>query len=410
MPRPFKAATAVLLIIALLAPAAAASYSASANTTDNLRLRSQPSLSAAILVTAPKGSAVTVTQKDPIVNSDGSWYPVVYNNREGFMSSLYLDIKHPAVPPATPAVAAAQSSAFFIAAGKTTDSLRLRKEPSLRGDILTTAPKGSAVAVTQKDPIVNSDGSWYPVVYNNREGFMSAPYLSLAKDGDTLSETGYIKESSVNFRSGPDTASSRLASLPKFTKISVTGTSGGWYAVRHDGKDGFIRADLVILGNPGYSPGTAAASSSASTAAPSNEKTQALKTLDSAGVCDKRRELVEYSFNYLGKPYKYAGAGPNSFDCSGFTSYIFKQFGYKINRSSIDQYRFTGTGAAKADLLPGDLVFFKTSNQNIVTHVGIYIGGGDFIHSSSGKAYCVTISTLNSGYYFDRYVGAKRVL
>ena len=294
--------------------------------------------------------------------------------------------------------------AEYAAIGKTTDSLRLRQEPALSAKILVTASKGASVTVTQQDPIVNGDGTWYAVVYNGQAGYMSADYLDIQKSGD-ISEIGYINESSVNFRTRPTTESDKIRVFKKDTKVEITGVQNGWYAVRHDGDNGYVRSDLVTLAADGYTPAANAPQAPSSPAHAS-----ALSTLDSEGVSEVRRDLVANSLNYLGKPYKYGAAGPNAFDCSGFTSFIYKQSGYKINRSSLDQYRNTGTTVSKADLLPGDLVFFRTTSKNTVTHAGIYIGGGQFVHASSGKSRSVVISSINTGYYKDRYVGAKKVL
>ena len=307
------------------------------------------------------------------------------------------------------ALLASTVTAEYAAIGKTTDSLRLRKEPSLTAKILTTASKNATVTVTGQDPVANGDGVWYAVLYNGQAGYMSADYLEIQKSGDSVSETGYINESSVNFRAGPSTGSDKILVFSRNTKVEITGVKDGWYAITYDGAEGYVRCDLVTLATDGYTPAVAVSSGSSSASA-SKEYAKALSTLDSAGVTDTRRTLVEYSLNYLGKPYKYGAAGPNAFDCSGFTSYVFKQNGYKINRSSLDQYRSTGTTVGKADLLPGDLVFFRTTSRNTVTHAGIYIGGGQFVHASSGKSRSVVVSSLNTGYYYDRYVGAKRVL
>lgn len=116
--------------------------------------------------------------------------------------------------------------------------------------------------------------------------------------------------------------------------------------------------------------------------------------------------LIEYSYKFLGKPYVWASSGPNSFDCSGFTSYVYKKFGYSLPHYTGEQVEM-GKAVAKKDLKTGDLVFFDTSGSN--SHVGIYIGNDKFIHASSGKKK-VMISDLNESYYKSRYSEARRII
>ena len=127
-----------------------------------------------------------------------------------------------------------------------------------------------------------------------------------------------------------------------------------------------------------------------------------------------QNDILSFSKEYLGKPYKYAGKGPNSFDCSGFTSFVFKNFGYKLNPSSAGQDRQVPTIAKKEDLSIGDLVFFEGSRRNgIVGHVGIVteiISNGEFrfIHASTSGG--VIISASTEPYYAIRYLRGGRVI
>lgn len=109
---------------------------------------------------------------------------------------------------------------------------------------------------------------------------------------------------------------------------------------------------------------------------------------------------------YIGKPYVYGAAGPNSFDCSGLTSFVYKQLGKTLPRSSMDQSK-GGTYVAKKDIQPGDLLFFTTNGKGTVSHVGLYIGDGKMIHASSGQAKVVEQS-IELNYYTSRYVTARR--
>lgn len=123
-------------------------------------------------------------------------------------------------------------------------------------------------------------------------------------------------------------------------------------------------------------------------------------------------DLLGEANRYIGRPYVHGAKGPRAFDCSGFTSYVYRQFGYKISPSSRTQYT-EGTKVDRKDLRKGDLVFFtsRRSGEN-VGHVGIVVnadnstGNFKFIHASIKG---VKVSDFE-GYYLGRYVGARRII
>ncbi|MBP2116184.1 MULTISPECIES: C40 family peptidase [Paenibacillus] len=108
----------------------------------------------------------------------------------------------------------------------------------------------------------------------------------------------------------------------------------------------------------------------------------------------------------IGTKYVSGGTSTNGFDCSGFTMYVFDKIGINLPHQSGSQYQM-GSAVSRDEMRPGDLVFFNTSGKGI-SHVGIYVGDGEFAHASSSRG--VTISSLSDSYYVNRYVGAKRIM
>ena len=260
------------------------------------------------------------------------------------------------------------------------DSLYLRQSPG--GAVITTLSKGTTVAV------LNNSSSWYKVSVNGKEGYVSGEYLTGTTATDVALGTGTVKcSSSVNFRSAPNTSSTSYGELKNGTAVTVLSTSNGWSKVSYAGKTGYISADYLVT------------ASSGTAISPSN-------TAASVSISAKRQSVLNYAAQFLGVPYVYGGSTPSGFDCSGFTSYVFKNTVGSIPRVAQAQYDAT-TRVSRDDLLPGDLVFFGSSTSSI-SHVGIYVGSNQFIHApSTGDV--VKYSSL-TGSYATRYQGAGRVI
>jgi cell wall-associated NlpC family hydrolase len=116
--------------------------------------------------------------------------------------------------------------------------------------------------------------------------------------------------------------------------------------------------------------------------------------------------LVGTALSLRGAPYRNGGADPAGFDCSGFTQYVFAQYGVALPRAVREQYR-VGKPVKPNDLAPGDLVFFSTTEPG-ASHVAIAVGGDEFVHAPS-SAGVVRVEHLSSSYWSPRYLGARRV-
>ncbi len=264
------------------------------------------------------------------------------------------------------ALAADQAEAVGVTTGS---SLRLRSEPSLQAAVLTHLNKGVDLAV-----LPGSQDGWYHVCYNGRTGYVSAAYLDLIPDG-VFTCYGRVADSGTNLRTQPSETANVAMTLNANEVVNVNGFQGGWYAVScEDGTAGYIRSDLLYLTDSNASG------------------------------------IVEFAKQFLGTPYVYGGAAPGGFDCSGFTSYVFQQFGYSLPRTASGQWdNVPGTRIYNIwDLQPGDLVFINDPTRNggkSCSHAAIYAGNGQIIHSSSPRSGGVIISDLTSGYYNTYFAG-----
>lgn len=271
------------------------------------------------------------------------------------------------------------------------DALYLRESPG--GEIITTLPQDTMVAV------LNNSSSWYKVVANGKEGYVSSEFLTGSLTTDfSLGSAKIVCDTTVNFRSQPNTSSSVLASLRNGTVVSVTGVQGGWFKVTYNGQKGYVHPDYLSFSNVQGS-GSTDSSGSSSITPPSN-------SVSYNGSSEKRAAVLEYAAQFLGTPYVYGGSTPSGFDCSGFTSYVFKNTVGSIPRVAQAQFDAT-TRVSMDELLPGDLVFFGSSASSI-SHVGIYVGNNQFIHSPhTGDV--VKYDSL-TGSYASRFQGGGRVI
>jgi cell wall-associated NlpC family hydrolase len=127
---------------------------------------------------------------------------------------------------------------------------------------------------------------------------------------------------------------------------------------------------------------------------------------DVRGGAYLREEIVRTAESFVGVPYLYGGSSPDEgFDCSGLTMAVYDLNGFRLPRSSREQYG-SGDAVPKGEIAKGDLVFFSTMMDGRVSHVGVYVGDGRFIHAP-GRGKKITVDSLSSRYFERRYVGAR---
>lgn len=274
--------------------------------------------------------------------------------------------------------------------------LRLRSEASTKGFVLRNLAHSTQVEVLEK-----LDNGWCRVSCDGVTGYVSGKYLTIAEEAaqaevpenavalaeapaeaqsDEAAQAGgeealYIKitTGTLNVRSGPSTEYDKVGTLHSGRVVQVLETLEGWYRI----EEGYISSEYAVQADPSQ--------------------------------VSKGQEIADYALQFLGYRYVHGGTSPKGFDCSGLTTYVYKQFGYTLNRTCSGQLD-NGTPVSMSELQPGDIVIFRKGNSSKkATHVGLYIGNNQFIHASTPTK-GVIISKMSDSYYTSGFVGGRRIV
>ena len=367
----------ILTVTALVSPALAVAGVTNTGSS-KLNLRAEASTSAAVVTKVPGGSTVEVLNTDL-----NGWYQISYSGKTGYVASQYVDLAQETV----------------AIRGTINDGpLNVRSGPS------TSHSKCGKLSASQEVRVLEKLDGWYRI----EQGYVSADYVTLITaetytaaptvnaapivesapaeaaapevpaEAAPAGEKQYarVTVSSLNIRSGPSTDHAKAGKLYAGKVVEILESVNGWYRI--DG--GYISADYVTIVDE--------------------------SALNASGIAE---QAVQLALSFVGSPYVYGGSSPKGFDCSGFTSYVYKQFGISLNRTCSGQLD-NGTPVSMSELIPGDLVIFKkyANSSQRASHVGLYIGNGQFVHAST-YGVGVIVSNMTDAYYTTGFVGGRRV-
>lgn len=346
---------------------------------DRLNVRSGPGNSYEILTTVKNETIYK------IIDRSKGWYKIQLSNESsGWVYGSYVEetmddiVNNPPVDDSNKPDDTQIIETEINLNGKVTSStnLNVRSGPNTTYPVKTFLRSGEVVI------LLSESNGWYKVKLSNGTiGWVSSSYIAKT---DTYGKS----VASLNVRSGPGTNYSIKTALKNGEVITITESSNSWYQIKTSYNiTGWVSSKYINL----------------TTELPSNN------TNDDTSSEPKNEELVNFAMNQLGKPYVWGGNGPNSFDCSGFTRFVYMNVrGISLPRISYEQANF-GTAVEISNLKKGDLLHFATVTPGKTTHVGIYIGDNQFIHASGSQTRPdkVKIDSL-SGYYGRVLLGARR--
>ena len=397
--------------------------------TDNARLRSGASSDATVK------DVLSINDKVEIIDESGDWYQIKAGDETGYVSKSLIDTEESATSTetnttnttnttseATNTTTNAEQTTTQENTSNTTNEVKLTESyvgtlnsevtikilPSINSTDIEKIEKDTQITIVE---IIND---WCHIETSELSGWARLDITKAAVSDNATSEqieesteevteetqtkVGYVNTETVNLRQEANTSSEKLDSLTKNTEVTIIGEEGEWYRVQVNGKTGYISKQYIADSKVEEVTSRAAdtARQIMETQGTSEETTPAPAS-GSAGS-----DVVSYAMQFLGYNYVSGGKSPSTgFDCSGFTSYVYKQFGVSLSASSSGQ-RSNGVEVSKSDLQPGDIVCFSG-------HVGLYIGNNQFIHAANAKK-GVIITSLSDSYYVSNYITARRVL
>jgi len=260
------------------------------------------------------------------------------------------------------------------------DDVNLREKPDMSSKVIMQLPKGMRFV---KKAWQNN----FILVAHPQKGITGWVHQRYANVEEQKGPPAYfVNGYSVNFREEPSIVSEVYEQLDTGTKVSVLGREEKWTKIRYHGRTGFMYSEYLKSEDTWQKTG---------------------------GIRGAKRnlgaDLIGRALNLRGTPYRWSGESIKGFDCSGFIYYLIGSAtgATGLPRSAADMFADLGVAIHVEDLEPGDLVFFTTYKAG-ASHVGLYLGDGDFVHASSAKGK-VVISNMSEGYYKERFIGARRV-
>lgn len=388
---------------------------------DSVRLRSTPSKSGDTKGNLGEGAVVLIT--DGPRNIDGvAWYQVQYNGQSGWVMANYIGARK-----------LANYAAVTFTDGQ---GVRLRDNTDTNAKIVGMVPEGAIVQIVEESRMSSDGTPWYHINHAGHHGYVVGTYLvpsdvppdttvtkntdaptSKAPDVHKDDRVKIINTDNAGVRMRDDATYSAeiVAILEEGTVVTVTGdavadTKGNeWIPVAYDSTKGYVVGPyLVKTTDAGTRQKSLPAPISSIVSTNVSGSTDTTPQSAPATATSTGGKIVAMAMKYIGSPYVWAGASPKGFDCSGFVMYVMQQaVGLNITHS-IGSQAGSGQFVSKDNLQPGDLIYFAGTYTAGLSHAGIYIGGGRFIHAEN-ESTGVVISNLSGGYYGPKYYTARRI-
>ncbi|MBJ8074597.1 SH3 domain-containing protein [Bacillus cereus group sp. N12] len=328
-----------------------------------------------------------------VIGQENGWFKVSVNGQTGYVSGDFVTTG------GNKGTTVQQGTGTYTV---NVSSLNVRTGPSTSHTVLGSVNKGKTVQV------VGEVQDWFKINFNGGTGYVSKDFVT--KGGSAVSnetqkpttnnnntttvQTGgsyVVNTGALKVRTGPATYNAVIGGVTNGKVLNVTGAENGWYKINHNGRTGYVSADYVKFVKGGVTDGNQGSNQGSNQV----QKPTAPTGGDTSSIAGFARSLN-------GSPYRTAGTTPAGFDCSGFIHYVLNQTGHKGARQTVAGYWSSKTKTSNPQ--PGDLVYFQNTYKPGPSHMGVYLGNGQFI-SAETDATGVRISSVSNSYWSKHILG-----
>ena len=282
-------------------------------------------------------------------------------------------------------------------------------ELNMRQSFSSEANIVEKIQMGQKVKCIGESEEWLRVEYNGRTGYVAAEFTSAEMVFVPVDQTRYVDATGLNVRAQPNAEAEVLAKLSKDDKVKRIGVGDGWSLVKTSGgTEGYVSSEYLTETVPASVIAAQQAAQAASQPKSSPVVSNPGAVVGNADI----NTIVEIAWSGLGVPYVGGGSSLSGFDCSGYTSWIYRQVGINISRSSYS-YLNVGMEVPMSDIRPGDIIAMDTNRgdgRTVISHVGIYVGGGQVLHASWNRQRIAPTDLGSLSAYGMQPVSVRRIV
>lgn len=311
-----------------------------------------------------------------------------------------------------------------LAIAKVNNYVNVRSEPNTESEVVGKMYDGSVAQILSA---AGENNEWFQVVSGNVEGYIKAEYFiygdaAVAAIDDYVTRYAVVQADRLNVREEPDISSGRIGYIDSGERVKLIEWGDEWAKVDYTAEhQGYVASEYVTIAEEFiYAKSIEEEQAELAALQELQARTQASEEAapermivstpppqtNFATVSELRTAVVDYAMQYLGNRYVHGGQSlATGTDCSGFTCYVYKEFGYSLSRTPQGQYTSAGRGIDMSQIQPGDVICYS-SNGSTCTHVGLYIGNGQIIHAANSRK-----GVIISNYDYDGVIlGVRNIV